>query len=253
MEIKSVIRKIPSMLLFGLMVISFSSSANSVEFPARFQLMRSSTIVESDGKSVQTIHYEVAVSTNAAARQQAQQSFNFNADVEQVSLLSAMTIKADGTHLAVPETSVRIQGASGTQGLSEFSNRKQMIAIFPDVAGGDVLSMTWQKSVINPVFAGQFTHSSWFIRTLPWDEAEVIISLPAGMHFQTEEFGPTHTVVEEAGRVVHRWRYAAPGIASDPAVLLPIDRVPRLFASTFTDWPALSRAYTALITPKIGV
>lgn len=241
------------LVLLQCFLVILATPAYSADPPSRFKVLSSKTYLERDGTATQIFHYEIAVSTDAAARQQAQQNITFNDEVERVVLVSAATIKPDGRQLAVPETSIRTQGAPGTQGVPQFSNRKQIVAIFPDVAGGDVLSLTWQKTVTNPIIPGHFTHSSWFIRTLPWDEAEVLISLPADMDLQTEEFGPTHSRAEEDGRTVHRWRYSAPGVAIDPAVLLPIDRVPRLFASTFADWSAFSRAYAALIAPKMAI
>ena len=42
-------------------------------------------------------------------------------------------------------------------------------------------------------------------------------------------------------------------MASDPAVLSPLDRAPRIFASTFPDWTAFSRDYAALVAPKAEV
>lgn len=92
-----------------------------------------------------------------------------------------------------------------------------------------------------------------FLRSVPWEDAELSISVPEGTALNTEAHGPEHTQADEDGRRVHRWRWSAPALASDPAVLSPLDRAPRVFASTFPDWPAFSRAYAGLVAPKTEV
>ncbi len=39
----------------------------------------------------------------------------------------------------------------------------------------------------------------------------------------------------------------------DPAALLPLDRAPRLFASTFRDWDEFARMYAGVVAPKAAV
>ena len=153
----------------------------------------------------------------------------------------------------MPAGGVRTQLAPGTPNLPQYTNRKQVIAVLPDVAGGDVLALTWRRVVERPLFPGQFAFTSLFPRTVPWDDAELSISVPQGVTLATEAHGPEHTQADEDGRRVHRWRWSAPALASDPAVLSPLDRAPRVFASTFPDWAAFSRAYAGLVAPKAEV
>ena len=134
-----------------------------------------------------------------------------------------------------------------------YANRKQIVAIMPDVAGGDVLSLTWRRTILSPQFGGQFAQTNLFSRFVAWDDAEVSVSLPAGMTLNTESHGPEHTEADEDGRHVHHWHWNAPALASDPAVLSPLDRAPRIFASTFQDWSAFSRTYAGLFAPKAAV
>ena len=55
------------------------------------------------------------------------------------------------------------------------------------------------------------------------------------------------------GAALYQWRYSAPAVAEDPAVLSPLDRAPRLFASTFPDWQTFSRSYAALARPRAAL
>ena len=214
---------------------------------------RSDMVVEADGSAVQTSYLEIAVNNDAAARREAQQSLAYTEGVETVRLIEGYTVKPDGRRLPIPVGGVRTQLAPGTPDLSQYTNRKQVVAVLPDVAGGDVLALTWRRVVKQPTFPGQFAFTSLFPRAVPWDDAELSISVPEGVALNTEVHGPEHTEADEDGRRVHRWRWSAPALASDPAVLSPLDRAPRIFASTFPDWAAFSRAYASLVAPKMEV
>lgn len=237
-----------------LLALLLPAPAIAADGAGSIRRFRSDTVVEPDGRAVQTTLVEIAVNNDAAARSEAaQQGLAYADDIERVVLLEGYTIKPDGRRLPVLPSAVRIQVAPGTPDAPQYSNNKQIVAIMPDVAGGDVLSLTWRRNIRTPPFAGQFATTAMFPRVAPWDDAEVSISVPAGMTLGTEAHGPGHTEADEDGRRVHRWRWAAPALVNDPAALSPLDRAPRIFASTFPDWAAFSRTYAALFTPRTEV
>jgi hypothetical protein len=63
---------------------------------------------------------------------------------------------------------------------------------------------------------------------------------------------PTEEETRE-GNNVYRWHYRADAVPEDPALLLPIDRVPRVFASSLQDWNAFGHAWAALVADKVAV
>jgi len=129
-----------------------------------------------------------------------------------------------------------------------------MVAVMPDAAGGDLFVTTWRRTVLQPLFPGEFAQTNLFVRTIPCDNVEVTITTPFDKPMQTEaRDGPVLDEADERGRHVYRWHYSAPTVTEDPAALSPLDRVPRLFASTFQDWAAFSHAYAALFAPKVVV
>lgn len=242
-----------SKLLLVFLGTQLVAPAIAADPPASIRVFRSDTVVEPDGRTVQTSRIEIAVSNDAAARSEAQQAMTYADDIERVELVEGYTLKLDGRRLPVLPSAVRVQLAPGTPNVPQYGNRKQIVAILPDVAGGDVTSVTWRRTVRWPTFPGQFALTTIFTRAFPWDEAEVSVSLPPGMTLLTEEHGPDHMEADEDGRHVHRWHWTAPARASDPAVLAPLDRAPRIFASTFPDWAAFSRTYAGLFAPKTEV
>ena len=240
-------------LWVALTVLLLATPAAAADPPARMLHFRSNVVVEADGRAAQTAHFEIAVSNDAAARSEAQQAFTYTDGIETVELVEGYTLKPDGRRLPVLPGAVRIQLAPGTPNIPEYTARKQVVAVLPDVAGGDVLAITWRRTILHPIFPGQFAFTGYYLRSIPWDDMETSISVPAGVALNTEAFGPEHQEADEAGRQVHHWHWSAPAVANDPAVLAPIDRVPRFFASTFADWTTFSREYAALVAPKAEV
>ncbi|CAH2602316.1 conserved exported protein of unknown function [Rhodovastum atsumiense] len=234
---------------------TFSGLALAAEPPLRTRAFLWDIEVHEDGTAVGTQHLEFAVANDAIARRQAQQARQFSEAIEQVELVEGYTQKPDGRRIPVEPRAVRTQLAPGTPNLPLYTDRKQIVAVLPDAAGGDLLVTTWRWTLTHPVVPGEFSFGWAFPRTTPWDSVEVRITTPAGKPLRTEAHGP---VLEEStatdGRHVYHWHYRAPdALAEDPAALAPFDRAPRLFASTFADWPAFSRDYAAVVAPQAAV
>lgn len=223
------------------------------EPPFRMQSSRLDITVQDDGTAVYNLHFEMAVANDAAAQQNAQLPLTFSDAVEKLELVDAYTLKPDGRHVPVDASGVRVQLAPGVPNLPIYSDRKQMVAVFPEAAGGDVFVSNWRRSVFDPVIPGEFSHVSLFPRNTPWDDSQITITTPADKPLHTESHGPVlHETTAADGKHVYHWTYKALPM-NDAAVLSPLDRAPRLFASTMPDWPAFSRAYAALALPKTAI
>ena len=222
--------------------------------PSSVRLARFHTQLEADGRSVQTFRFEYHAATDAAAQQMAQQSWSFTEGMERIELSEGYTLKADGRRIPVAPEAIRVQLAPGTPSVPEYSDRKQVTAIFPAVAAGDSIVLTWTRTVLQTPIPGIFANTNLFSRTLAWDDAEVTISAPAGMPLATEQHGPALTVsVQGDGRTLYRWAWAAPAAADDPAALAGVDRLPRIFVSSAPGWERFGRDYAALVEPKLAV
>ena len=233
------------------LTLALVGPAVAAEPPASLRQFRLDTVVQEDGTAVQTLHVETAVNNDDAARREAQQPIAFSDEVERLELVEAYTQKPDGRRIAVEPGAVRTQLAPGVPNAPAYGDRKQMVAVMPAVAGGDLLVATWRRTILQPLFPGEFAQTSTFIRTIPWDNVEVTTTTPADKPLQTEAHnGPVLDEADDGGHHVYRWHYSAPAAGEDPAALSPLDRAPRLFASTFPDWAAFSRAYATLFAPK---
>lgn len=246
------IRLVGRILLFCASLVSASVHLAAGAQSAMLSF-RSEIVVEADGRSSETLRVEIFVANDEAARHAGQQSLNYADGLQTVTVLEAYTSKADGRRLPASADAIRTQSAPGVPNVPHYGSTRQVVVVLPDVAGGDVVSVTFRRDVIQPLFPGQFTATSVFLPTVRWDDATVSISVPDGMALRTEAFGPTGTVEREDGRTVHRWRWRAAAKVNDRSPIAPLDRAPRIFASTFEDWAAFGRTYSALSAPKAAV
>ena len=239
------------LLLIGLAVL-VSGGARAAEAPLTFRQLHVDADVAGDGRAVVTVHFEILADNDGAAKNLAQQWLSFVDGLERVELVEAYTLKADGRHVPLADGAVRTQLSPGSPSLPQFDDSKRVIAVFPDVQAGDAVVLTWRKTVDRPFFPGHYTHSAIFSRLYPWRDARVRITAPIDRPLQTEAFGPTMQVSEADGKRTYTWTYSAPAVTDDNAVLAALDRMPRLFASTFASWSAFGDAWAGLIQPKLA-
>ncbi len=230
-----------------------AAGAWAAEPPVSVRRVQTDMVVAQDGSATSTVHMEIAVNTQEAARQVGQQSFQYNEGRGTIEIVQAYTLKPDGTRAVVEPDAIKTQLAPGTPNYPEFADRKQVTAVFPSVAAGDVLVFDLKRTELPP-FPGYFSWWLSYVRTMAWDSASFSIATPPGMTLQTETHGPAATQEPTAeGGTVYRWTYAARAIADEKVALGPTDHAPRVFASAFPDWTSFGRAYAALIAGKADV
>jgi hypothetical protein len=217
-----------------------------------FKRFRMETVLEANGQAVQTVSIEARASTDAAARQISQQSIPYADTQEKVEIVEAAIRRADGKVIQLPKDVGRPVTEIGVVNASAFENRKRLQIVFPGFAPGDTLLLTTRRHINQPVFPGQFALSFAFSRASAWDNAEIVLNAPADMAIATDEVDVKLERSKDGKRQVLRWTYQAAAQAAEPAVLSAFDRLPRVFASTFADWPAFGKAWGALADAKLA-
>ena len=226
-------------------------STRSAELPITMNVVRSQIVIASDGGAVQELHIEIGVGAGAAALQAAQQSLAFSEGVDTVELLDGYTQKSDGRHLPADLGSASIKLASTAPGDSPYNGNSVISVTMPDVSQGDVVGVTWRRTIHHPLIPGQFSLTSLYPRTLTWKSVELTLSSPKELPLFIEAHGPK---VEESvadGVNVYHITYSASAMPNDITALLPLDRSPRLFASTFQSWQSFSRLYASVFEPHV--
>ncbi len=227
--------------------------AFAADAPISIKALTSDTEILADATTVQTAHYEFRASNTAVARDMAQQAISFSDHLETLEIVEATTLKADGRRLPVDLTKVVTQLQPGVANMPIYGDLKRMVVIYPDVAADDSISLTWRRHVHHPLMPGVYTAVSTFAHTVPFEDVRVSITAAADMKLVLDAHEVQIEQQTHDEKTVYRWHYSAAAVPTDPASLLPIDRVPRVFASSLPDWDAFGHTWAALIADKVAV
>lgn len=247
-------RLLPVLVLVSASVWFYPAKAGDADAPLMILKADNSYDVAIDGTYVQTYRFQFRPATDGAARREAQQSVSYSPSLEDLVITEAYTQKPDGRRINVAPSAIHDQLPWGSQDLASFSDQRQKVLIFPEVAGGDVLVYGWRRAVHRPVFPGQFMTSMYMSRNNPWGELTLSVRAPAALALHTEAHGMAESVEADGAFVIHRWHAVnAPSAGNEMAALGPYDRLPRVFVSSFSGYQEFAAAYGALAGPKAEV
>ena len=218
----------------------------STFMPAHAQPLwrRAATIdarINPDGTADITETWQVRAATTAVAHTIAQQTYHQVADVEDVTLIEAATLKSHGLRIPVPPAAVRDQALATAQHAPQFSAQRARTIVFPSVAAHDTVRYALHRHGTAAVFPNRFTATfapgSW--STL--DRADITLAVPPGMtlHVEARGLDEQPPALNDDGSTIRRWTRAA---APAQSVLLD--------ASSFADHAELGRAYADRAYPR---
>jgi hypothetical protein len=217
------------------------------------KIMTTDAVVEPDGSYTTVSHFETSATNDSAARNIAQHQVDYSESMETVEILEAFTRKVDGRVLQVDPTQIFAQAPPGSPRVPMFSDRKQKVIVFPDVAANDTLVYTI-KYIRKPPFPGQFFFGGVFVRGFAFEDVRINITLPIAMAAHVEAARVDHEVAETAQSLIHRFVYRNPRPPpAEPAALSSWDTEPHYIISTFPDYGAISTAYPELSAGKAAV
>jgi Domain of Unknown Function with PDB structure (DUF3857)/Transglutaminase-like superfamily len=221
--------------------------------PIIVKTMTVDDVVEPDGSYTSLFHVERLATNQSAAQKIAQQTVSYSESMETAEVVEAFTRKPDGKVLDVDRTQIFAQATPGSPQVPMFTDRKQKVIVFPDVAPNDLVVFTIKQSH-KPSFTGQFSTGDVFQRGLAFENARVSISLPKPMPAHVQALGVDHQVEEVGETVTHRFLYKnpQPPVAA-PAALSPWDTDPQFTVSTFADYAAVATAYRRIASAQAAV
>jgi transglutaminase-like putative cysteine protease len=162
-----------------------------------------------------------------------------------VKILSAYTIRPDGTRVDVPQKNIHVTNDELDMGGSSYSDRKHKVLIFPNVEIGSRLYLKFIKNHKVPIFNNQFTFGSFVSPELRFEPLEFYFNFDKEMIVQIDSKG------FDGGRLpdkngMHRYHYIInqdKAIALEPDVISINDFAPHLLISTFNNNEELGKAY----------
>ena len=113
--------------------------------------------VNPDGTYTSTCERVICVLTEEGVKVANHASFSYSTSLEETEILSAYTLKKDGTRVDVPASNIQEREASANSG-PMFSDIKAKTIIFPEVAVGDKVEYSYKRVCKTPLYPGELSH-----------------------------------------------------------------------------------------------
>ncbi|HEY8254710.1 MAG TPA: DUF3857 and transglutaminase domain-containing protein, partial [Rhizomicrobium sp.] len=221
----------------------------------RFKQVRQEMAVDADGRRTMTTSSQVQVLTAAMAAEFAQVPLRYEGLLQDVEVLEAYTLKADGRKLPVDPANVITQKMPQANSLVPiYSDAEQKIVIFPNVEAGDTLFLTSRTSDKKALVPGQFVFSLYLTRAVETGDSVYTLTVPKTMHITAASHEVTQEVTDHGDTTTYRWSFSNPTPKATPATLVSDpDNGAYFMASSMKDYDALARAVGTVIRPKVAV
>ena len=195
--------------LSALVFISAQAALDDVGH-IRFLKYRDVYHLNLDGTFVREVSEIKKAVTPAAVNSLGRQSFSYNSKLESFRLISAATLKADGTKVVVDPSAVQVQDGMLSTGLDpSMEDYKLVVLTFPRLAAGDSVTYDVEFTQTQSEFKGYFDVLKTFSRSVVNDDAEIVIDAPREMNLRAESGQVDAAAVEDVGnRRVFRWHYS---------------------------------------------
>src|SRR5262249_42517520 len=145
--------------------------------------------VRSDRTATELFTKRIKILAAASIQSLSQQQLLFIEGMQTLETVEAFTEKADGTRVPVdPAGIITRDAASGLQA-TYARDLKQRTIIFPDVAVGDTIVMTYKREILQGLFPGHFFHADIFPRSQAIASARIIVEAPASVDLQVRTTG----------------------------------------------------------------
>jgi hypothetical protein len=207
--------------------------------------------VQADGKSTVLHHYRVAVLTDRAIRNYAQDETVYNLGYDSVVVLTAKVHLPSGKVVDVMADSSAIKDVPlPAYGKFYLQNVREKIITFPELVQGAEIEVAYREITHDTPMDGQFEASEHFEDYEPMQARYVEIVTPSSMKLKWKAHGHDeipYTEVQDGARTHHIWAMEnVPQFKPEPGMPPAAELLQRLMVTTVPDWQTWSRWYTAL-------
>jgi transglutaminase-like putative cysteine protease len=247
-------------MVLGLLEAGFGQQGAEKPAPLKFPYEPSNAIirydstmaeVKADGRSVVRKHYRVAVLTDRAIRNYAQDVTTYNLGYDTVIVLTAKVHLPSGKVVDVMADSDAIKDVPVPAfGKFFLQNVREKIITFPELQQGAEIEVAYTEITHDTPMDGQFELSEGFEDTDPMQVKYVEIAAPASMKFKWKAHGHgtiPYTEKKDGDFVHHMWTVEnVPQFAPEPGMPPAPEVLQQLMVTTVPDWQTWSRWYQAL-------
>lgn len=212
-----------------------------------------SVVVNADG-SGETLHrYRIALLSDRAVRQYAQDETVYNLGYDTIEVIAARIHLPDGKIVEVDSTSIKDVPLPAF-GKFFLQNVREKIITFPALEKGAEIEVVYKEITHEPPMDGQFGLSDYFEHTDPMQQKVVEISVPQEMEltWKVRGAGVSHLKYDRDGRTHHSWSIQdVPQMVPEPGMPPFPETARQLLVTTVKDWETWSKWYADLAEPEM--
>lgn len=246
---------------FALLMLSTVAGAGTekpLELQYRYGHYYTSFVVQQDGTAVESREWSVTVLKETAVEWAKQATVSYSTSAQKAEVVEAYTKKADGRRLDVSRDNYQVQINRGRGKDSPvYSDRSTLTVVFPDVAVGDTVVLSYRLIQTEALFPGHFSMAQTFHKETAYDDVRVRFDYPVAQWVQFGARGMTEKTKDgKGGRKIVEWTYANPRPVKSERrnySVYDFDKETGYAFSTFRNYAEIAAAYGARATPKAAV
>ena len=251
------INRIIAFVIFTCVGSSAWSAPTPLDLAQRYGTYHTSYVLNEDGTGTETHEWAMTVLKTQAIEWAKHTSFSYSTSVQTAEVIEAYTKKADGKRIDVPKDNYQLNINKGREkDAPVFSDRDSASLVFPDVAVGDTVVLSYRIKHSEPIFPGHFSVSENFSNQIAYDNVLIEVDYPSSLWLQFSSHDMTQAVSEVGGRKKVSWTFANPqpvkSLRTNYSVFDPDKEVGYAF-STFKSYGDIADAYGKRALPKAAV
>jgi transglutaminase-like putative cysteine protease len=244
--------------LMGMLSLGHAQERVVEDPPVRFGQFHVAYVVNDDLTSSETRLWSMKVLNDVALERSKTATISHSTSVQKVEVLQAYTQKADGRRVQVPKDNFQIQTSQGRDsGSPAFSDFSTVTVVFPDLAVGDTILLSYRITQSEPIFPGHFDAAHTFGKDTAVEDVRLSVEFPAALKvwYASRSMQQSEESLS-GGRKRVLWQWSNPQAVSsgrrDFSVVNSQDLVGASF-STFENYQAIAAAYGERALPKAQV
>jgi hypothetical protein len=215
-------------------------------------------VFQEGGDFVNTVHTVRLVLTSEGLARAASMALDYTKDAEQMELVEARVLKADGSIVPIAAANVKDTEQAGDMNIYDPNGRSLRVTV-DGLAVGDAVDVTYRLRRATPTRAGYFADSFYFQSTEPVLSTRYRVDGPAAKPLSAELYHADRagkivaSRIASGDRIRYEWKAEnAPQIIAEPSMNYS-NEVAALVVSTDPSWESFSRWWWSVTEPQLEI
>lgn len=234
-------------------LVASIGTAFAQDLSIRYESYKVRYELREDATYLATYSWQAKVLNQRGLEFSRQTSFGHSASVEHSKIVAAYTIKPDGKKIEAPPGNFQVETNTGVNGKPAFSDYVRTTVVFPELAIGDSIYLSYTVDTKEAIFPKMFSVAQYFPREQEYDQVSVQVVSPASMWAQYSANDMEQRVTESKRMRTVEWTLSNPkGRQTERRNYSVFDpsQGPSLSFSTFHNYGEIAEAYGVRARPK---